>query len=132
MQEGGCATLTRTESSAASAAQAAKQGAEVGDQALRGCYPRAEPWAWIARMLAALEQRVNRGSWPIINGAIRLLWRTGVVLAYRSLRIRLPILLEVKPPTGEPCAGNPHARFGGRGGANQCTVPTPIIGNLQL
>ena len=29
--------------------------------------------------------------------------------------------------TGEPCAGEPHARFGGRGGANQCAVPTPII-----
>ena len=30
--------------------------------------------------------------------------------------------------TGEPCAGEPHARFGGRGGANQCVVPTPIQG----
>ena len=28
-----------------------------------------------------------------------------------------------KPPTGEPCAGKPHARFGGRGGE---AVPTPI------
>ena len=28
--------------------------------------------------------------------------------------------------TGEPCAGDPNARFGGRGGANQCVVPTPI------
>jgi len=27
-----------------------------------------------------------------------------------------------KPPTGEPCAGEPHARFGGRGGA---TFPDP-------
>ena len=27
-----------------------------------------------------------------------------------------------KPPTGEPCAGEPHARFGGRGGA---TLPDP-------
>jgi len=26
------------------------------------------------------------------------------------------------PPTGEPCAGEPHARFGGRGGA---TLPDP-------
>jgi RNA-directed DNA polymerase len=26
---------------------------------------------------------------------------------------------EVKPSTGEPCAGDPHARFGGRGGSNQ-------------
>ena len=28
----------------------------------------------------------------------------------------------LKPPTGEPCAGEPHARFGGRGGA---TLPDP-------
>ena len=30
--------------------------------------------------------------------------------------------------TGEPDAGDPHVRFGGRGGANQCVVPTPIFG----
>jgi hypothetical protein len=35
---------------------------------------------------------------------------------------------EVKPPTGEPDAGDPHVRFGGRGGANQCAIPTPIEG----
>ena len=29
-----------------------------------------------------------------------------------------------KPPTGEPCAGKPHARFGGRGGLK--SFPTPI------
>ena len=29
--------------------------------------------------------------------------------------------------TGEPDAGNLHVRFGGRGGATQCAVPTPII-----
>jgi hypothetical protein len=34
---------------------------------------------------------------------------------------------EVKPPTGEPDAGDPHVRFGGRGGANQCAIPTPIV-----
>ena len=27
-----------------------------------------------------------------------------------------------KPPTGEPCAGEPHARFGGREGM---TLPDP-------
>jgi hypothetical protein len=32
-----------------------------------------------------------------------------------------------KPPTGEPDAGNPPVRFGGRGGATQCLVPTPIV-----
>ena len=33
-----------------------------------------------------------------------------------------------KPPTGEPCAGEPHARFGGRG--RQEPFPTPI--GLQI
>src|SRR3989441_9710416 len=32
------------------------------------------------------------------------------------------ILLEVKPPTGEPYAGNPPVRFGGRG---SCGSPYP-------
>src|SRR5215510_15121080 len=31
-----------------------------------------------------------------------------------------------KPPTGEPCAGEPHARFGGRGRPEP--FPTPIGG----
>jgi hypothetical protein len=39
-----------------------------------------------------------------------------------------PVLIEVKPPTGDPDAGNPPVRFGGRGDANQCIVPTPIMG----
>ena len=30
----------------------------------------------------------------------------------------------LKPPTGEPCAGEPHARFGGQGGCE--SFPTPI------
>ena len=29
-----------------------------------------------------------------------------------------------QPPTGEPCAGEPHARFGGRGRPEP--FPTPI------
>ena len=29
-----------------------------------------------------------------------------------------------EPATGEPCAGKPHARFGGRGGLT--SFPTPI------
>lgn len=34
--------------------------------------------------------------------------------------------------TGEPCAGNPPARFGGRGGANQCAAPTPILRLVKM
>ena len=33
-----------------------------------------------------------------------------------------------KPPTGEPDAGNPPVRFGGRGGRTQPALPTPIFG----
>ena len=47
----------------------------------------------------------------------------------KPLHISVPIPMW-KPPTGEPCAGEPHARFGGRGGA---TLPDPYhlhIGTL--
>jgi len=34
-----------------------------------------------------------------------------------------------KPPTGEPCAGEPHARFGGRG--ERKLFPTPIADDAR-
>jgi hypothetical protein len=34
---------------------------------------------------------------------------------------------EGEPSIGEPCAGNPPARFGGRGGSKQWAFPTPIL-----
>jgi Reverse transcriptase (RNA-dependent DNA polymerase) len=39
---------------------------------------------------------------------------------------RTRILLTVRPPTGEPCAGKPPARFGGGRDRNQSVLPTPI------
>src|SRR5262245_26953383 len=39
----------------------------------------------------------------------------------------MPVLSQVRPPTGEPDAGEPHVRFGGRGYRNQSTLPTPVI-----
>ena len=47
--------------------------------------------------------------------ATGLLCQAGVVLLSRGPRFGLSILSEVKPPTGEPDAGNPPVRFGGRG-----------------
>lgn len=35
-------------------------------------------------------------------------------------------------PTGEPYAGNPLVRFGGRGGANQCPIPTPMCADETM
>jgi transposase len=40
---------------------------------------------------------------------------------YKSVNPR-----EVKPPTGEPDAGDPHVRFGGGRGRTQPALPTPI------
>lgn len=34
-----------------------------------------------------------------------------------------------KPPTGEPYAGKPHVRFGGRGGES---LPDPYQGRLPV
>ena len=34
-----------------------------------------------------------------------------------------------KLPTGELCAGEPHAQFGGRGGRE--SFPTPIVGRFR-
>ncbi len=39
---------------------------------------------------------------------------------------------QTKPLTGEPCAGNPPARFGGGRGRNQSVLPTPIDGKTQV
>ncbi|MCX7423833.1 MAG: hypothetical protein NT013_30435, partial [Planctomycetia bacterium] len=41
------------------------------------------------------------------------------------------ILSQVRPSTGEPDAGNPPVRFGGRGDRNQSVVPTPITLDLN-
>src|SRR5208283_1499883 len=48
-----------------------------------------------------------------------------VLLAYSPCD-GLSILWEVRPPTGEPDAGDPPVRFGGRGNGIQSILPTPI------
>jgi len=53
-------------------------------------------------------------------------WRAGGGLS-APLRFRWSILLEGKPPTGEPDAGDPPVRFGGRGDRDHSVPPTPII-----
>jgi hypothetical protein len=35
-------------------------------------------------------------------------------------------------PIGEPDAGNPPVRFGGRGGASQCSIPTPMCADALM
>ena len=76
-------------------------------------------WAWVDRevwtdrMLAALGNGVKGNKWSIL--AKRVLRRVGAVLHDAGPIESEPIPMW-KPLTGEPCAGKPHARFGGRGG----------------
>ena len=76
-------------------------------------------WAWVDRevwtdrMLAALGNGVKGHNWSIL--AKRVLRRVGAVHHDAGPIESEPIPMW-KPLTGEPCAGKPHARFGGRGG----------------
>ena len=47
----------------------------------------------------------------------------GLFTLYHGPCVSEPIPMR-KPPTGEPCAGEPHARFGGRG--RRKPFPPPI------
>src|SRR5208337_4859751 len=53
----------------------------------------------------------------------RLLCGARVVLLGHSSRHRQSVLSEVTPPTGEPDAGDPPVRFGGRGSVTTFSLP---------
>ena len=75
---------------------------------------------WTQRMLTRLAQSESTTKWfPTTWFAEQGRLRLETVLAPM-------VSLAETPPTGEPDAGNPHVRFGGRGGANHA-IPTPII-----
>ena len=67
-----------------------------------------------------LPSGAHPSSFDGIVGGIRKMPGDGILM------IQLPgePITMLKPPTGEPCAGEPHARFGGRGGCE--SFPTPI------
>ena len=94
--------------------------------------PTIKTWAnlevWTKRMLTTLEVGVKGGRWPSL--AERFLQSTGVLQLKRRPCRFLSILSQVKLLTGEPFAGNPPGRFGGRGGWNQPAFPTPILGHV--
>jgi len=116
VQEGGWVKASRNEGRPAEVfcQGGTKQAGETGFRK----WSWVERSVWTDRMLEALEQGVKGGA-----DSFGLLG---------SLALKMPIELysnprEVKPPTGEPDAGDPHVRFGGRGDANQCVIPTPIV-----
>ena len=97
-QEVGCA-MSEVRQESLGSADEAKQGTDAI------CRERwwMEASIWTERMVSAL-----------VNGVKVLRYRGAVHLDHSSLAGEtLPMR---KPATGEPCAGEPHARFGGRGG----------------
>ena len=62
-------------------------------------------WPWSRQRSSSLEKRLLRRTWA-------------VQFTHRPCRGR-SILTKVTPSTGEPDAGDPHVRFGGRGVSTQ-------------
>ena len=99
--------------SSTASAEVAKQGAETPTQRN---WAWAEAEVWTDRMLSALATASKGQLRPsrMPNGSHFTPLGKSETTPMR------------KPPTGEPYAGKPHVRFGGRGGLE--TFPTPIQG----
>jgi hypothetical protein len=65
-----------------------------------------------------------------VQGSVATLAETDTASPRRP-RLDRSILFEVRPPTGEPDAGDPPVRFGGRGDRDHSVLPTPIQGGLR-
>ncbi len=98
-------------------------------------FQHSRPWifrrldGWIRRRLRSCSKTGETprpgprlGSPPL---AQRLLRRPGAFQSGASPCVGPSTLFEVKPSTGEPYAGDPPVRFGGRGEPSQWVLPTP-------
>src|SRR5271165_4096816 len=92
----------------------AKQGRDASSGETRTLW-WAEASIWTDRMVSALENGVKGGKWFSLRMDRCLLRGHGAVHPTDSPcgSETLPMR---KPATGEPCAGEQQARFGGRGG----------------
>ena len=86
---------------------------QAGEAHIRERWGWAEPSVWTERMLTALEEGVKGGKWFSLAKCI--LCRTWAVHTNHSPCSGLSIPMW-EPLTGEPDAGDPPVRFGGRGG----------------
>ena len=105
--------------------QSESEAPVVPERATQGAQTHKKDWTWVEatvwseRMLAALGNGVQRD-----ESLFRGVW---IVHHDCNLWTSEPIPMR-KPPTGEPCAGEPHARFGGRG--RRQPFPDPLSGLL--
>ena len=76
---------------------------------------------WMERMLAALGNGVKGSKWSCCWPNAHFA-EVGAFHDNRSLDVGEPIPMR-KPQSGEPNAGEPHVRFGGRGGREPFSTP---------
>jgi hypothetical protein len=88
-----------------------------------------EPWEGTKRLVTALDPRDNGGKSSRLmpqSGLPAFFAEQGLSRLERAHALVPSILFEVRPPTGEPGAGDPPARFGGGRDRTQSVLPTPI------
>ena len=95
----------------------AKQGREIPPR-----WGWTEAAVWTERMLATLERGIKGGKCLFRRTRANLLSLNPSQSGQRSLR---------DPLTGEPDAGKPPVRFGGRGEVTTL-APTPIGGSIHI
>src|SRR5258707_8079417 len=100
----------RTEEELAAVSAETKQARDI-----RARWNWVEPEVWTDRMLTALEQGVKGGQWFSYRWTNVFFCGTRAVLSVRAPCFRTSILRQGDPLTGEPDAGDPPVRFGGRG-----------------
>jgi hypothetical protein len=100
VQGGGGVTFMATDDKPVKVPARANRTGQNSDPVLK-----IEPLEGTKRLLTALEPRDKEG--------VAFFAEHGLSRLERAHALVPSILLEVKPPTGEPCAGNPPARFGG-------------------
>jgi hypothetical protein len=112
---------------------------------MRASQSEAEPAGVPARAKQAGESQeiwalVGTACWTAMHVGGPRSWGQRIVFADRGPFSQVTaygsgssILSEVKPPTGEPDAGDPPVRFGGRGGRvhNRSSLPLYQISPLQ-
>ena len=87
--------------------------------------------AWVRQRLRSMLRHFLKTPWTSTrtgHAAVAkcVLCQAGAVQSVNRPCHGRSILTEVRPSTGEPCAVDLHARFGGRGARTQSGLPTPI------
>ena len=90
-----------------------------------------EPSIWTDRMLSALDRGVKSQVSECLFSRVRVILNGIISQDCHSQSSQWIILYGGQLFSGEPYAGEPHVRFGGRGVSNDSS-PTPIVSRPSL